>query len=69
MWQQSMGIPGKAVGGPCTFVHLTMFHPSLEALADWTLRHGQNKRDAKSFGLTVTLRLNSGILQREFLVL
>lgn len=44
------GIPGKAVGGPCTFVRLTMFHPSLEALTDWTVWYRQNTCDAKSFG-------------------
>lgn len=44
------GIPDKAVGGPCTFGPLTMFHPSLKALTDWIPQHRQNKCDAKSFG-------------------
>ena len=29
---------------------LSMFHPNLEALTNWTLRHRHNKRDVKSLG-------------------
>lgn len=39
------------MGGPCTFGHLIMSLPSLEALTNWTLRHRQNKHDVKSLGL------------------